>query len=264
MRIRSLKPDFWRDEVTGLMEPGLALFYLGLACHADDDGRFEWVPALIRADLDPFDAKWGGVQGVSEQLERLVSAGRVVRYVAEGRTYGFIPTQKRHQKPNRPTPSKLPPPPAPLTASAVSQQGVLPAGEGEEREKEREKEPERARASREARVGVGHPAFEAIDHWTRTVWPSLSSAECPAVTTAQAQSLAVLCAKHTPAVLVDAMSAAAADDFWGPKLDLDTFIAKHARWLGRKPQAQHADPRVGVAAPAPASAFGEGGQRAIE
>jgi uncharacterized protein YdaU (DUF1376 family) len=87
---------------------------------------------------------------------------------------------------------------------------------------------------RAALVGVGHPAFEVIQHWTSSVWPSLSTVPCPDVTTTQAQSLAVLSGKHGARVLCDAMDAAAADPYWAKTLDLDTFIAKHAKWLGRK------------------------------
>jgi hypothetical protein len=130
MRIRSVKPDFWRDELTGLMDPSVGLFYLGLACYADDEGRFEWNAALIRADLDPYDAKWGGTSGIGKHLENLRRLKRIVRYVVGGRTYGFIPTQTKHQKPNRPTESKFPPPPDLLTEDSVSPPGSLTAGEG--------------------------------------------------------------------------------------------------------------------------------------
>lgn len=129
---------------------------------------------------------------------------------------------------------------------------------------EREMEQERARARRGARVGVGSPAFEALTHWREAVWPKVSGAACPEFTAAQVQSLAVLSGKHGPPAICAAMDAALADEFWGPKLDLDTFIAKYARWLERKAPAPRSNPQVGVAAPAPAAAFGEGGRRAIE
>jgi hypothetical protein len=95
-------------------------------------------------------------------------------------------------------------------------------------------EEERSTPPRCARWGVGHPAFEVIQHWTSSVWPSLSTVPCPDVTTTQAQSLAVLSGKHGARVLCDAMDAAAADPYWSKTLDLGTFIAKHAKWLGRK------------------------------
>jgi uncharacterized protein YdaU (DUF1376 family) len=96
---------------------------------------------------------------------------------------------------------------------------------------------------RAARMGVGHPAFDVVTHWTGAVWPALSGAACPDVTAAQAQSLAVLSGKHGAAAICAAMDAAAADEYWGPKLDLDTFVAKHAKWLARKAGAPPPPPQ---------------------
>jgi hypothetical protein len=104
-------------------------------------------------------------------------------------------------------------------------------------------------------MGVGHPAFEAVTHWTGVVWLKLSGASCPDVTTAQAQSLAVLSNKHGAPAICAAMDAAAADEFWGPKLDLDTFVAKHARWLVRKAAPAPPGKRPGMAAVGSAEAF---------
>lgn len=87
---------------------------------------------------------------------------------------------------------------------------------------------------RAARLGVGHPAFEAVEHWTKSAWPATSTVQCPVVTTSQAQSLAALCGKHTTPVVLAAMDRAAADPFWSDKLDLDTFIAKFGRFLHDK------------------------------
>jgi hypothetical protein len=129
MRIRSVKPEFWRDEITGLTSCETALFYLGLAGCADDSGRFHWDARLIRADLDPYDAKWGGPEGIEKQLRHLEKLGRIFRYEAGGRVYGWIPTQKRHQKPNHPTESTLPEPPRGLREHYRNPNVELPAGE---------------------------------------------------------------------------------------------------------------------------------------
>lgn len=111
MRIRSVKPDFWRDELTGEMPPDQALFYLGLCCFCDDEGRFPWNSVLMAADLDPYAAKWGGAERVAELLEGLRKQGRVVRFQAEGKVYGWMPSFKRHQKPTHPTQTRIPAPP---------------------------------------------------------------------------------------------------------------------------------------------------------
>jgi hypothetical protein len=103
MRIRSVKPDFWDDDVTGIMPAKEALFYVGLWCEADDAGRFEWDPAKIRAHLDPYDQKFGGVEGVRSVLDYLAVLGRVVRYQANGKHFGHIPKFRVHQHPQKPS-----------------------------------------------------------------------------------------------------------------------------------------------------------------
>lgn len=102
MRIRSVKPEFYRDDVTGLMECEVALFYLALCGFADDAGCFEWNARLIRADVDPYDAKWGGPKGIERQLGNLEQLGRIARYSVDGRAYGRILSFRSHQSPKKP------------------------------------------------------------------------------------------------------------------------------------------------------------------
>ncbi len=107
MRIRSVKPDYLTDRVTGRWSLELQMFYIALWCFADDDGRFEWEPDLIRCQLFPFHRDLD----VEALLGRLVESGRVVRYEVTGVTYGAIPTFTRHQHPDKKRESTLPPPP---------------------------------------------------------------------------------------------------------------------------------------------------------
>ncbi len=97
-----------------------------------------------------------------------------------------------------------------------------------------QEETAKPRPKRTGRIGVGHPAFEAVEHWRAKVWPRLSTEECPEIVTQQSQSLAGLSGKHGPAAVRAAMDAAVSDGYWGPKLDLDTFISKFPKWLGRR------------------------------
>lgn len=87
---------------------------------------------------------------------------------------------------------------------------------------------------RTARLGLGHPAYEAVEHWTGVVWPRLSEASCPDITTTQAQSLAHLSGKHGPGAVCAAMDAAAADEYWARRLDLAAFINNVGKFLARK------------------------------
>jgi hypothetical protein len=90
-----------------------------------------------------------------------------------------------------------------------------------------------SRPPRAARVGVGHPAFEAIDHWRTKAWPRISPAPCPAVLEREAAGLSRLVLEHTVPSVVAAMDRAASDDFWRDKLTLDVFVEKFARFLPR-------------------------------
>lgn len=93
-------------------------------------------------------------------------------------------------------------------------------------------EPHRPR--RAARLGPGHPAWEAIAHWTDTTWPRISGTAAEPVTTSQAQALAELCGRRGPAEVTAAMDRAASDEFWAPKLTLASFVAQFDRFLPRK------------------------------
>ena len=106
MRIRSLKPEFFKDRVTGRWPSDLKMFYAGLWVFADDEGRFEWEPDLIRCELYPYDRD----TEIDLLLERVRSTGRVIRYVVDGRAYGLVVKFKEHQHPDKPKTSKLPAP----------------------------------------------------------------------------------------------------------------------------------------------------------
>ena len=54
MRIRSIKPVFWRDRELARVGDEARLFYIGLWMQADDAGYFRWNMDEIGADLYPF------------------------------------------------------------------------------------------------------------------------------------------------------------------------------------------------------------------
>lgn len=161
MRIRSIKPEFWRDpDSTGRWPADLKLFYIGLWMVADDSGRFAWDEELIAADLFPFDRK----ADVGQLLERVLKTGRLVAYEAGGRRFGYLPKFSRHQRINRPTPSRLPEPPAGLPDGSVSAHGGLTAGRDQgagSREDEREEAVTGAPSSR-------RPEDQVLELWNAT------------------------------------------------------------------------------------------------
>lgn len=119
-RIRTIKPEALLDE--GLWdaedETGLPLFraFVGLWCHADREGRFEWRPRALKAGILPY---WDG--DFSRVLDALATRGFLVRYAISGREFGLVRTFKEHQSVNgKEPPSRLPGPPDSLTDSDSS------------------------------------------------------------------------------------------------------------------------------------------------
>lgn len=110
MRIRSIKPEFFRDPKVAKVSLSARLLMIGLLTEADDEGRLLGSSKLLAGSLFPHDdaVSPGRVTRWTDELEgnRLVQ-----RYEVESIEYLFIITFKRHQRISHPTPSKLPPPP---------------------------------------------------------------------------------------------------------------------------------------------------------
>lgn len=91
-------------------------------------------------------------------------------------------------------------------------------------------DPHNSVRERPARVGLGHPAFALVEHWTRVAWPKRSPEPCSPVTTAQAQRLAELAIVPGLVEVKARMDRAVADPFWKDKLDLDAFLQRIDRF----------------------------------
>lgn len=124
MRIRSLKPDFFKDEELAELPPLTRILFEGLWCLADKEGRLEDRPKYIKAEVLPYDncdvekmlqvlhdAKKG------EAIEKQQGSNRngfITRYHANGRSYIQINAFKKNQRisgKEAETASEYPPPP---------------------------------------------------------------------------------------------------------------------------------------------------------
>jgi hypothetical protein len=113
MRIRSIKPEFWRsDDITELPLEDRLLF-IGLWSYVDDNGVGKDKLASIAADLfagdlenDPHET----FARVSRGLQQLASAGRVTRYTVDGTAYLHVTNWERHQRVDRPNKPRYPVP----------------------------------------------------------------------------------------------------------------------------------------------------------
>ena len=95
MRMRQLKPDFWKnegladlDETSGLP---VRLGYLGLCGCADEYGRFEWRPRKAGAEVFPYFPK-----DMTTIMDLLLKAGYLHRYEVDGQAFGHFPHWDRH------------------------------------------------------------------------------------------------------------------------------------------------------------------------
>jgi len=113
-RIRYLKPDFFLDEDITALPPLIRLFYAGLWCRADRDGRLEDRPRRLRVEIMPFEESFD----IEEVLAMLAKPKRengppyILRYEVGGDRYIQILSWTRHQRPHKNEKnSEIPPPP---------------------------------------------------------------------------------------------------------------------------------------------------------
>lgn len=91
-RIRTIKPEFFTSEDIVSLTPLARVFYIALWCEADREGRLDWKPGTLKMRYLPGDNC--DFQALANEL---ISAGLVVLYDVDGKTYAEIPTFKTHQ-----------------------------------------------------------------------------------------------------------------------------------------------------------------------
>jgi hypothetical protein len=106
MRIRSVKPEFFEDQIVGHWPALTRLVFLGSWCMADDCGRLPADVSSVRSSV----AKWDREQDVERAVETLVQAGKLARYEVEGQVFAVV-TAYWHQKIDKPNEAKWPTPP---------------------------------------------------------------------------------------------------------------------------------------------------------
>jgi hypothetical protein len=95
MRIRQVKPSFFKDPLMAELSPAVRLFYVGLWMLADDAGWFRWDPAEVGNELYGYEPRGRRERHAADYLDTLVSAKRVTRFDCG---HVFIPTLTDHQR----------------------------------------------------------------------------------------------------------------------------------------------------------------------
>jgi hypothetical protein len=103
-RIRSLKPDFFKDEDLAELQYWQRLLFAGLWCLADKDGRLQDRPRRIKSELFPYDDKININSGLdalaSPKLHSPKHPPFIVRYEVDGERYIQILSWQLHQNPH--------------------------------------------------------------------------------------------------------------------------------------------------------------------
>lgn len=92
-RTRSVKPSFFKNEHLAECEPMARLLFVGLWTLADRDGRLEYRPLRIKAELFPYDSC-----DIMPLFRQLSDRGFIVVYKVGERHFLQIPTFAEHQR----------------------------------------------------------------------------------------------------------------------------------------------------------------------
>ena len=109
MRIRTIKPEFWRSEDIAALSIEDRLLFIGLWSYVEDNGVGRDEPQLIQCDLYPLDPFTEASLRTHGGLMRLSQQGLITRYEGpDGRKYLQVNSWDKHQKINRPSKPRFP------------------------------------------------------------------------------------------------------------------------------------------------------------
>ena len=106
-RIRSIKPDFWDDEKLAKMSLQANLLFIGMWNFADDNGVIRASAGWIKAQIFPHRGQIR-VNAVQKWLSECKQHTLVIPFEFNNEAYLLIKNFHRHQRIDRPQPSKVP------------------------------------------------------------------------------------------------------------------------------------------------------------
>lgn len=109
MRIRTIKPEFWRSRDTARLSIDTRLLYIGLWSYVDDNGVGRDEEQLIQVDIFPLDPFSEASVRIHRGLTELSNNGLITRFRGpDNEAYLQINSWDDHQKINRPTKPRFP------------------------------------------------------------------------------------------------------------------------------------------------------------
>lgn len=122
-RIRTIKPEFWRNESLSEVSAEAALLAIGLLNYADDEGYFNANPKLIQADIFPLRELYGSPTTLITELS-FIGYIRLFKG-SDGRQYGQVINFSRHQVINKQLASKIKAFDVPYTTEPLENKGLI-------------------------------------------------------------------------------------------------------------------------------------------
>lgn len=120
-RKRMLSPEIWESESFSSLSDFQKIVFIGLISLADDEGRGKANPSYIKSTLFPYDEN-RRVAEVKSALSQIARCTSTQFYNVNGSEYYLLTSWNKWQKIDKPSKSKLPPPP--------NNSGVLECGVG--------------------------------------------------------------------------------------------------------------------------------------
>lgn len=121
-RIRTIKPEALLHRKVGRLSDRALRVWLALLTQADDEGRV--VADTAQVKLWAFGYQMNArLKKIEAAIQEVATSGLIQLYVVNGTRYANFPSWKDHQKIDRPSKSKLPPPP--FDESSTNPQRVL-------------------------------------------------------------------------------------------------------------------------------------------
>lgn len=141
-RIRTIKPEFWEDEKIGSLSHGARLLFLCCLNLSDDEGILRWNAFYLASNAFMYDEI--KAETIDKWMNELVDNELIYVYQAGSlrQRYGYIKNFSKHQKVDRPQPSKFPSPDYPncRDKNSTNVRRMFDECSTTEREKEKEKD----------------------------------------------------------------------------------------------------------------------------
>lgn len=102
MRARNIKPGFFKNEDLSDCSEKARLLFLGLWCYSDREGKFEWRPRKIKAEIFPYE---------NVNIEKILQELNEKNFIYKYDQYGLVVNFLLHQNPHpHESQSKIPNP----------------------------------------------------------------------------------------------------------------------------------------------------------